>query len=520
MSSEPLLPSRVRWSIYLLLIALAAGSLTGRILAVNSVNRYRSPSAMERDIAKRLEEFRESQQASGVEGAELEEKVARKEQELRVRLRWARPFISGNDRSRWLTVRALVDDGTYAIDQIVTDADERAIWDTIDMVKHDRSGEPRLYSSKPPLLPTLLAGEYWLLQQATGWTLADNPHSVVRTMLITLNVGGMIVMLLALAGLAERFGATDFGRVTVVAAGAFATLLNPFAIALTNHLVAAVSASVALYFGARIWYDGSRRPLHFAMAGLFAAFTAANELPALTLLGLLGLGLLVRAPKPTLLFGLPAALLVAAAALGTNYAAHKTIAPAYAHREPGKDWQSGNWYNYTYFVGSREIPSYWKQDEESIQNRAKIDRGEPSRATYLFHSLIGHHGLFSLTPMWLLSLAGVAIWVRNRERDPAALAWMVAIATAVCFTFYMLQGQENRNYGGTSSALRWMLWFAPLWLAVMLPAADWASRTRGRQLLALLLIALSALSASYPTWNPWQHPWIAVWMEHMGWLEL
>ena len=37
-------------------------------------------------------------------------------------------------------------------------------WDTIDMVKHDG----HLYSSKPPLLPTLMAGEYWLIYRLAG----------------------------------------------------------------------------------------------------------------------------------------------------------------------------------------------------------------------------------------------------------------------------------------------------------------------------------------------------------------
>ena len=47
-----------------------------------------------------------------------------------------RPFLSANDRSRWATVRALVEHGTYAIDDIVSQPN----WDTIDMVKHDDQG--------------------------------------------------------------------------------------------------------------------------------------------------------------------------------------------------------------------------------------------------------------------------------------------------------------------------------------------------------------------------------------------
>ena len=41
--------------------------------------------------------------------------------------------------------------------------------------------------------------------------------------------------------------------------------------------------------------------------------------------------------------------------------------------------------------------------------RSPIDQGEPSRALYAFHVLIGHHGILSLTPVWLLSAVGLAM---------------------------------------------------------------------------------------------------------------
>ena len=31
------------------------------------------------------------------------------------------------------------------------------------------------------------------------------------------------------------------------------------------------------------------------------------------------------------------------------------------------------------------------------------------------------------------------------------------------------------------------------------------------------LLGLSVLSASYPAWNPWRHPWIYNLMESLGW---
>jgi hypothetical protein len=194
-----------------------------------------------------------------------------------------------------------------------------------------------------------------------------------------------------------------------------------------------------------------------------------------------------------------------------------------------------------------------------------VDRGEPSPANYALHVLVGHHGVFSLTPVWLLTVLGVGIWLvrpgasqpleRPRPRGegdepqgkaaerrgggprpnapakgettgssrpadaPAAggslrtLAAAIAAVSLVVLGFYLAQPLENRNYGGVAAGLRWMFWFAPLWLVGLLPAADLLSRRAWTRWLGLLLLALSALSVSYPTWNPWIAPWL---VEYMG----
>ena len=88
-----------------------------------------------------------------------------------------RPFLSANDRSRWATVRSLVEYGTFAIDDVVSQPG----WDTIDMVKHVGSdGQEHLYSSKPPLMAVLLAGPYWVIHRLTGATLAEFPYEIGR----------------------------------------------------------------------------------------------------------------------------------------------------------------------------------------------------------------------------------------------------------------------------------------------------------------------------------------------------
>ncbi len=457
---------RLRWGVYLVLIAVAVGNMTGRLLAVNSVDK----------IALDAQRDGESLQ---------------------------RPLLSANDRSRWLTIRALVEQGTYAIDALVVEPN----WDTIDMVQHrGRDGELHLYSSKPPLLPTLLAGEYWVIHKLTGATLADQPYAIGRAMLVATNILPLVLMYVLVAAMAERLGTTDWGRVFVVAIATLGTFLTTFAVVLNNHVVAAVSAAVALYALVRIWCDGERRARYFALAGLAAAFTAANELPATALLALVALMLLWRAPRPTLLAFLPAAALVAAAFFATNYIAHDSLRPPYLHRTGPDD----NWYAYSYTVGGQERQSYWLDPQG-------IDRGEPSRADYALHVLVGHHGIFSLTPVWLLSVVGAAMWLWRGDVPRRELAALVLLLTVVCLVFYIgLRPQGDRNYGGMTSGFRWMFWFVPLWLVVMLPAADWLARTTTGRVVAAVLLAASVLSASYPTWNPWTHPWIYNWLQWWG----
>src|SRR4051812_18234529 len=61
------------------------------------------------------------------------------------------PFLSANDRSRWCTIRALVDHGSYEIDSIIFDEEGRRIrgWHTIDLVRHlGWDGREHYYSSK------------------------------------------------------------------------------------------------------------------------------------------------------------------------------------------------------------------------------------------------------------------------------------------------------------------------------------------------------------------------------------
>jgi len=502
--------SELRRSVYVVLIVVATGAMLGRILAVDSVDVEAIERARIDQIPGQLEAKRRRLEAQGARPERIEQELRRTEAELRERSRLRRPFLSANDRSRWCAVRALVEPAMrvpgapYAIDRVTAQQG----WDTIDMVKHDG----HLYSSKPPLLPTLVAIPYWLIYRVTGASLETHPYYVGRLLLVLVNVVPLVVYFLLLARLAERFGKSDWGRVFVMAAAAFGTFLTTFAVVLNNHVSGAVCAAVVVYAAVRVWFDDERRLRYFAIAGLFGALLVTNELPALSLFAVLSAALLWKAPRQTLAAYVPAALVVAAGFFGTNGVAHHSLRPPYMHRSQTDP--ADNWYAYTYERDGQVYASYW-------QNRQSLDRGEPSPAVYALHALVGHHGIFSLTPMWILTIAGLIAWLwPGGDRRLRELALMVAVISLVCLVFYLTRPQDDRNYGGMTCAFRWMFWFAPLWLVTMLPAADWLARRTWTRALALGLLALSALSASYPTWNPWTHPWILDWLHYVGWIRV
>jgi hypothetical protein len=490
------------------------------------------------------------------------------------------PLLSANDRSRWATIRALVDHGTYQIDDVVfRDAEHTKRdreWYSIDVVRHKgRDGREHYYSSKPPLLATLLAGPYWLLQQLTGATLAERPFFVVRCLLILTNIVPLGIYFLLIVRLIERHGTSDWGRLFVATATCFGTFLTTFAVTLNNHVIAAVSAAIALYWALPIWREEDRRWRGFVVAGFFAAFTAANELPALSFAVALGGALLWRAPQRTLLAFVPAAGVVAVAALVTNYLAHGTWDPPYAHRrtgplvatvrgpfDPGQldagnipdalrrqlartpqalspqavltprpvtdgwmlwdperenrlalvprngDLEVRAWDDWYEFPGS-----YW-----ASESRAGVDLGEPSPLVYAVHVLVGHHGVFSLTPIWLLSAVGLGLCLRRPADRMRGFAALVLTLTLVCLTFYLARPLQDRNYGGVTCGLRWLFWFAPLWLVAMVPAADRIAAFRGWRWVALALLGVSIFSASYAGLNPWSHPWLYQYWFSLGWV--
>lgn len=125
-------------------------------------------------------------------------------------LQVTRPF-GDNDGSRFLTIRALVEQGTFHIGERWERPDGRyedrgllfeqgkrgsidvvlnpnPVWTDPEAKPHEVSQRKQYYSSKPPLLPVLVAGEYYLLRN--GFHLEWETHRplILRILLLTFNV--------------------------------------------------------------------------------------------------------------------------------------------------------------------------------------------------------------------------------------------------------------------------------------------------------------------------------------------
>ncbi len=113
----------------------------------------------------------------------------------------------------------------------------------------------------------------------------------------------------------------------------------------------------------------------------------------------------------------------------------------------------------------------------------------------------------------------MGVWMFRRG-DPRLRWWAAATAaiSLACIAFYFGSAADRTaTTAASTSGLRWMFWLAPLWLLTMLPLADVLARRRWTRGLALVLLALSVLSASYPTWNPWTHPWLMNLTQNLRW---
>jgi hypothetical protein len=304
-----------------------------------------------------------------------------------------------------------------------------------------------------------------------------------------------------------------------LATAAAGTYLTGFSVTLNNHTVAAFCGFFALYPALLIWLDDRRSWWLFASAGFFASLTAVLELPALAFAAILLLALAWKGWDVRSLSALVAfAVVPLAAHCFTNYQVTSSIMPAYEK----KDWYV--------FEGS-----YWKLDstgrlvgsskdpvtgELIIGDPSGIDNQFEPWYVYLFHMWLGHHGVFSLTPVLLFVGIGLARALKQADQW-TPFAFILVGLTILLAGFYTMGpafGYGQRNYGGMCNGMRWLFWLIPLWLVFLPKGLEWKVNCRGTRSVAIVLLMMSVASAFYASRNPWTRPWLQELLHQAGWL--
>lgn len=422
----------------------------------------------------------------------------------------AAPLQSANDRSRWATVWSLVERRTFQIDEI----DAIGAWSTIDKVRYRTSeSEPwHFYSSKPPLLSTMVAGLYAIERAFLGYGLVHHTALVTRLLMMIVNVIPFYLSLRSLRFCLQLLGSEFYARMFVIAVAGFGSILNPYLTTLNNHTPAVACSMFAITAAARILASRSRvssssqnenaseqRPRDFASLGFFAALTCCFELPAAQMGVLAILLAVIICPRRTAIWFIPAAAVPLIAFFVTNWLATGGVKPFYA-----------TYGTETYVYEHNGIPSYWT-------NPRDLDANTEPTLVYLFHCILGHHGLLSLTPVLVVAVCGTWLSPLRRTENRSLLIFAGALMSLVTLGFY-LSRTENYNYGGNSVGLRWMMWLSPFWWIAMVPALQRVQR-RGTRLVCGLLLVTSIVSVNWSINRPWKPSWLFEQMEAAGWIH-
>jgi len=378
---------------------------------------------------------------------------------------------NANTGSRYATVESLVDYGTYHIDnsRYVRTIDKYRVGD-------------HYISSKPPSLPTLGAGVYWVYQRLTGKTIARYEGDVVRT--VSFFTGGVchILFLIYFYRLCRLLFRRRLAVFSATAGACFAYLGVGYATHINNHSTAAAFAVTGLYYAVRIRQQKDARPWHWPLAGVVLGVLPAIDLPGFAITGALSLYLLWFDWKKALLWFAPALLPGLAMHLWLTYQISGSLKPFY-------------------FNG--ELKTY---GQFYFKKPSGIDALREPKLTYAFNALLGHHGLFSMTPLYLFGAYELVRSIKARRLLGESLVIAASVLAFLCFFIW-----RTRNYGGWCVGMRW---FVPIMPLLLLYFGVWVDRVRMTRLLWAGVLAAFCVSCfnvqdalsspfQYSVWHNW-----------------
>lgn len=359
--------------------------------------------------------------------------------------------VGTNVQSRLISVERLLEAGTLI-------HDDTPFAKSVDAVSVDG----HVYSSKSPTSYLLAALTAWPVRMITGASVYEYQRLYLQWIVLTNQVLPYIVVLWLAWWWVRRRTDSPWTQTMFLLGMSFACLPFGYAVTLNNHTPAAICLFLMWLLSQSIENGGWKQPHRGAfLAGACGGLAASFEPTAGIFTPLFAVVLGRREWQRGLLLVTGAAL-ACIPMLATYHLISGSIVPFYIRPElylyPG---------------------SYWNTP-------AGFDALAEPRWQYIFNALLGHHGLFSLTPYVAVGLTGLFWQARKRE----GLSMAVLAGAAVVMTYIL---STTNNYGGRALGMRWFAQFMPLFAVGALPVLQWIQPRPGWRRGVYGLFAVSAI---------------------------
>lgn len=402
---------------------------------------------------------------------------------LRVSVLSFEHFSGDTLNSRLSTVVALVHEGHWDIGAHVDGAPNPFEPGSVDKVMVDGI----IYSSKPPVLPLLMAAEYALLHKGFNLSLLkeyEQPR-IATIMTVTFIVIPFVSALVVVALWVRKNRLSTFNQGSVVLTAAFGTEMAGFSGTFNNHVPAAACLIGALYLAHRgvVEAFGNKKiEWNWIFCGLLAGLAATIDVPTAVIAVAVGLGILwIRGNKSFGFYLLGGAVPVL---LHCGVMISISGSPL-----PVQMDQSLYWYENAYW----RIPM-------------GIDDLHHGKGIYFLNSTVGRYGVFLLYPVTIFGLFGiVADSVRIGKVDDVdgrirRFSLLFLVSFGILLFYYVMR---TNNYGGFSFGFRWLIAAVPvfLWGTVRFFEVSRSRFTMGVYLAALCVSAYSVWLCQNAPWS-------------------
>lgn len=370
--------------------------------------------------------------------------------------------VLDNEGSRLAEIEAVFDHGTFDIEQ--------SKFHSVDIVKV----KSRTLSVKDPMLSMIIGVPYFIISRTFSFNFKKATAVSIKTVRLIHSLMYLGLMFWGLRMLLGSWiGSSDsFSKNMLVILVLFATLASGFSSVVNRHSLAAALTFVSILYCFKLLKNSSKKRRHYFVFGLLISTLAVIDTPSSITSILLFTYFSLSSKSCQKVRDITiASLPILALHFLLSYIKSGEFLPLVLFPE------------YLRFEGS-----YWAR--ETLSGMDQYIRSPEPKLTYLFNLTLGHHGVFSMTPIIILGLtSSMASVFSTRLKRPRNILLLLIFFLPLPFFLFKTAG-----YSGGSVGFRFMI---PQCMALVLATCDFITcrKSVAIRFLIILLLLISILHA-------------------------